>query len=167
MIGTDELDIAHIAIAVSDLERAMAEYSAALGIEWGPIAELPDAVNKSDVFEGGVNTKGARSVLSRNTGYTGVQIQLYHAPESAAGHVIYGCPDGRDFVHHTAYWVDEDKFEAVFQHLRDSGLRCEMEVAEEWGVPFRVAGYFRSKTGIRIEILHRSIEKLLGRKPKA
>ena len=57
--------------------------------------------------------------------------------------------------------------EAEFQHLRDSGFQCEMEVGEEWGFPFRVAGYFRSKTGIRIEILHRSIEERLGRKPKA
>jgi catechol 2,3-dioxygenase-like lactoylglutathione lyase family enzyme len=162
---TDEWDIAHIAIAVSDLERSMAEYSVSLGVEWGPVEEMPDAINKSEVFGAGIGTRGVRSVQSRNTGETA--LQLYHAPESSPGYVLYGCPDGRDYVHHTAYWIDENKFEAEFQHLRDHGFKCEMEVGEEWGFPVRVAGYFKSPTGIRIEILHRSIEERLGRTPKA
>ena len=146
----DSWDISHICIAVDDLENAMAEYSAAFGLEWGPVIEITPEF-AATMPEGGSTVEGLREVISRNgateeTWPTGA-IQLASADESAPAYASFACTDGKHFVHHIAYWVDD--VEAESAQLLKHGYTCEFLMGPE-GRP--MGACFKSPAGVRIEI---------------
>jgi catechol 2,3-dioxygenase-like lactoylglutathione lyase family enzyme len=149
----DRWDISHICIAVDDLDTAMTAYSRAFGMEWATVMDFTGTgfVGASDVHEGGVSHEGLRAVLSRNGGpvTAGVPFASLELAEAAPGSPafsMWGCADGRHYVHHMAYWVDD--FDAESQHLADSGFVREMHI--DLGDGIQVA--YHGRRGFRIEL---------------
>lgn len=160
----EKWDIFKISFAVPDLERAMAEYERALGIEWGPI-RIPEGTTRSDVYEEGISHEGVRAVLSANTGESiipgvpAAAVELVHAAPGSPSFVMWGCPDGRQYHHHIAYWVDD--FEKESQHLRDCGWIRELYLPNEG--PPRI-GYHRSPLGFRVSLVSASLKEAMARR---
>jgi catechol 2,3-dioxygenase-like lactoylglutathione lyase family enzyme len=158
---SDKWDIAHIALVVDDLEAAMTQYADALGFEWSSIIELPPELEtKSDVFEGGVSHDGLRAVLSRSGSAAvgdGVfaPLELAHAAPSTPASMMWGCPGGRHFIHHVAYYVDDVDAESA--HLRAQGFAREWYVEREDGRLEMV--YHRAANGMRFELQDMSIKQ--------
>src|SRR5262249_27980892 len=98
LVLTNRWDISHICVAVDDLEAAMSEYSAALGLEWSPIIEITPEF-AAGMAEGGSTVEGLREVMSRNGATpdawpTGA-IQLASADPSVPAYASFACPDGK------------------------------------------------------------------------
>jgi catechol 2,3-dioxygenase-like lactoylglutathione lyase family enzyme len=165
----DRWDTAHICIAVDDLEAAMARYTDAYGLEWGPILTysseglvlspsetMPMAVVTPGLGEG-VSLEGLREVWSvggPTVGPEGLPIaalELAHAESFSPAHTIWGCPPGQEYVHHIAYWVDD--LEAESRHLVERGFTVEFTTPP--GDLLRGFGYLRSPGGLRIELEYR------------
>ena len=163
---SDRWDVAHICIAVDDLDAGMARYAEAFGLEWGPIlyysAEglvlspthtMPMATCAPGHGEG-ISMDGLREVWSVNggtptaSGLPLVPIELAHARDFSPAYTIWGCPHGQEFVHHIAYWVDD--IEAESTKLIEQGWTVEFTAPP--GDRLRGFGYVRSPGGIRIEL---------------
>jgi catechol 2,3-dioxygenase-like lactoylglutathione lyase family enzyme len=158
----DNWDVAHIALVVSDLERAMDEYSHGLGVEWAPSFDMPaDLVSGSDVHEGGVSFVGLRAVLPR-TRVGPAPIELIHTEPGSPASLVWGCPDGRDYVHHIAYYVEDVAAES--ERLRAMGWEREWYVDREG--PLRMA-YHRSRHGMRIELVDAAIKSAVSDRRKS
>ena len=109
---TDDWDITHICIAVPDLEAAMERYARAFGIDWGPIALFSSdhfAVT-STILDDGFGVDGLRAVWAKN-GSAAVAgappfapFELMHAAPGSPAFAIWGCRDGREYLHHVCYW---------------------------------------------------------------
>jgi hypothetical protein len=142
--------IAHIAVAVDDLEEAMRDYSEAYGIVWGPVFGVPpDLEAKSDVYQGGVSHDGLRAVLSQ-AGPTSVSIaplELICAEPDSQAVRLWGCPDGRHYVHHICYYVED--VDADSRYLSRLGHEREWYVEKDGRV---YAAYHRSQNSMRIEL---------------
>lgn len=153
LIG-DKWDIAHIAVVVPDLAAAMMEYSSGFGIEWGPVQKLErHSPFLSDTFSDGLSVEGLQYVLSRRGGSSDDgsdsygRLELIYAQPGSPAFPLFGCPDGRHFVHHICFWVDDVDVES--RHL--SSLRFEREMYAE--VDGRiVVPYHRSAESIRIQL---------------
>ncbi len=159
---TDSWDIAHIAVVVSDLERAMEEYSQGLGIEWAPSFDMPsDLLSGSDVHEGGVSFEGLSAVLPR-TRVGPAPVELIHTVPGSPASLVWGCPDGRDYVHHIAYYVEDIGAESA--HLADQGWEREWYV--DLDGPLRMA-YHRSAHGMRIELVDAAIKSEMADRRKS
>ena len=152
----DNWEIGHIAIAVENIEFAMASYSAALGVEWGTPIELAETLVRSDVYPDGVQMAGVREVMSCNGGNVLTNaLQLVQAGPSPSSAAIWGCPDGRHYVHHIAYWVDD--FEAECDHLRSHGYVAETYFLD----PTSVIDFVAPGGGPRFEIHDRDVKARL------
>jgi catechol 2,3-dioxygenase-like lactoylglutathione lyase family enzyme len=158
----DRWDVAHIALVVSDLERAKDKYSQGLGMEWAPSFDMPpDLISGSDVHEGGVSFKGLTAVLpSAHAGPAPIEL-IYTEPGSPAS-VVWGCPEGRDFVHHIAYYVDD--IDAESKRLSEQGWEREWYVDPDG--PLRMA-YHRSSHGMRIELVDAAIKSEVADRRKS
>jgi catechol 2,3-dioxygenase-like lactoylglutathione lyase family enzyme len=162
---TDRWDISHICLAVRDLDTAMELYANAFGMDWAtPIdfAAMP-LVGDSDVHEGGVSHNGLRAVLSRNGGAVraGVPLaalELAAAEPGSPAFRMWGCPDGRDYVHHIAYWVDD--FDDETRHLAGHGFAREMYI--DLGGGAEVA-YYTSPSGLRLELQNSAFKPATAR----
>lgn len=158
----DKWDVAHIAVVVSDLERAKEEYAQGLGIDWAPSFDMPaDLVSGSDLHEQGVSFEGLTAVLPlKHAGPA--PIELIHTVPSSPAALVWGCPDGKDYVHHIAYYVDDIVEES--QQLSDLGW------IREWYVdldgPLRMA-YHKSEQGLRIELVDASIKDQVADRRKS
>jgi hypothetical protein len=143
---TDRWDIVHIAIAVPDLERAMEEYTRGMGVEWGPVFDvrLPDDVEADPA---GFTTDGLRATVQRAGTVAVAPLELVWAAPGSPAFELYGCPDGQDYLHHVAYWVDD--FDGESRHLSDQGFEREMLCRREGKNLF---AYHKSKTSMRIEL---------------
>lgn len=154
----DSWEIFKICFAVPNLEVAMAEYERALGIVWGPI-RIPHGVAPSDVFEGGISHEGSVAVLSTNTpesafpGLPAAALELAYAEAGSPAFALWGCPDGKTYLHHIAYWVDDIAAES--RHLLECGWRRELYLPAE-GEP-RVI-YHQSRLGLRVSLLSSSVK---------
>jgi catechol 2,3-dioxygenase-like lactoylglutathione lyase family enzyme len=159
---SDRWEVAHIAIVVSDLDRAMKEYSQGLGVEWAPSFDMPPGLTGgSDVHEGGVSFDGLSAVLPLVSAGP-APIELVYTEPSSPASILWGCPDGRDYVHHIAYYVEDIAAES--KRLSDAGW------AREWYVdlhgPLRMA-YHRSQLGVRIELVDASIKSEVADRRKS
>jgi catechol 2,3-dioxygenase-like lactoylglutathione lyase family enzyme len=173
----DRWDVAHVCMAVDDLDAAMARYTAAFGIEWGPVLVFSGeglVLSASRTIEmrvvappygDGVSMQGLREVCSINGGTTGPEglpftaLELAHAEDSSPAYTIWGCPAGREYVHHIAYWVDSVEDES--RHLLEQGF--ELEFTTYPGDVARGFGYLRSPGGLRIELSDRATKAAVGR----
>jgi catechol 2,3-dioxygenase-like lactoylglutathione lyase family enzyme len=152
---TDRWDVGHICISVGDLDAAMVEYSQAFGIAWSPLMAIePHTVAGSDLYDEGVKCDGLRTVLSTNTprrghgGSPSALLELAHADRACPAFALWGCPDGRHYVHHIAYYVDD--IEAESKHLSDHGFARELYLPRE--DPANGVAYHVSEGGVRIEL---------------
>jgi len=157
---TDHWDIAHICIAVDDLESAMATYESAYGItDWGPVMEFSD--ENIDVFsplyDQKVSGAGYREVWAKQgsdiltEGPPLAPIELGHAQRFSPAFTIWGCETGKHYVHHICYWVDD--LEAESAHLSEHGNPLELTLAPG-DVP-RGFAYHLSPNGMRIALMPR------------
>ncbi len=157
---TDHWDIAHICIAVDDLESAMATYEAAYGVTaWGPLLEFSD--ENTDVFSPlhgqKVSGEGFREIWAKNGtdivagGPPFAPIELAHAQRFTPAFTIWGAETGKHYVHHICYWVDD--LEAESAHLAEHGFALELTLAP--GDRARGFAYHLSPTGMRIELMRR------------
>jgi catechol 2,3-dioxygenase-like lactoylglutathione lyase family enzyme len=165
----DRWDIAHICIAVDDLEAAMARYGTALGLEWGPVLNFSSrglVVSPTETIEmpaaaagpdDAVSMEGLREVWAINGALLGVDgpstpaMQLTCARPSSPAFALWGCPPGQEYVHHVCYWVDD--IEAESRHLVANGFTVEFPRPR--GVVNREFAYLRSPGGFRIELADR------------
>ena len=142
--------IAHIAVAVHDLDEAMRDYSRAFGIVWGRVFGVPPGlVAKSDVYESGISHEGLRAVLSQ-AGPTTVSVaplELICAEPGSQAFRLWGCPDGHHYVHHICYFVDD--VDADSRHLSGLGFEREWYLERDGRVH---AVYHRSQNSMRIEL---------------
>jgi catechol 2,3-dioxygenase-like lactoylglutathione lyase family enzyme len=173
----DRWDVSHVCMAVDDLEAAMARYTAAFGVRWGPVLTFSaDGLVVSEQttvpmpvvaprYGAGLSMEGLREVCSMNGGTVGPEglpvagIELAHARESSPAYPLWGCDGGREYVHHIAYWVDSVEDES--RHLIEQGF--ELELAPPPGDVARGFGYLRSPGGVRIELSDRSTKEAVGR----
>jgi Glyoxalase/Bleomycin resistance protein/Dioxygenase superfamily len=163
-------DVAHICIAVDDLDAAMARYTDAFGLRWGPIMTFSDeglVLSPTETMpmptvapglgEGGI-MDGLREVWSVNgvnvspEGLPIPALELAHARAFSPAFTIWGCPNGQEYVHHMAYWVED--LEAESRHLVERGFSVEFTMPP--GDLLRGFGYLRSPAGLRIELEDRA-----------
>ncbi|HEU4702841.1 MAG TPA: VOC family protein [Conexibacter sp.] len=158
----DSWDIAHIAVVVSDLERAMEEYSQGLGIEWAPSFDMPsDLRSGSDVHEGGVSFEGLSAVLPL-TQVGPARMELIHTVPGSPASLVWGCPDGHDYVHHIAYYVED--IDAESAHLVAQGWEREWFVDPEG--PLRMA-YHRLANRLRVELVDIAVKSEMADRRKS
>ncbi len=162
----DRWEVAHICIAVDDLDAAMTRYTQTFGLEWGPVMTfsseglvlsptntMPMAAVAPRVG-GHASLDGLREVWSVNgatvnaVGLPVPAIELAHARGFSPAYTIWGCPPGQEYVHHLAYWVDD--VEAESRHLVERGFSVELTAPP--GDVLRGFGYLRSPGGLRIEL---------------
>jgi catechol 2,3-dioxygenase-like lactoylglutathione lyase family enzyme len=166
----DRWDIAHICIAVDDLDAGMARYTEAFGLEWGPILNYSseglvlsptNTMPMPSIAPGlgdGLSLEGLREVWSVNGPTKGPEglplpaLELAHARSFSPAFTIWGCQPGQEYVHHIAYWVDD--LETESRHLVDNGF--VVEFTQPPGDLIRGFGYLRSPGGLRIELENRA-----------
>jgi catechol 2,3-dioxygenase-like lactoylglutathione lyase family enzyme len=157
---TDHWDISHICVAVPDLEAAQSMYEKAFGVTgWGPMLEFSDDNMEvsSQILGPNVSMVGLREVWALNGsdavagGPPFAPLELAHAELFSPAYSMYGCPDGRQYVHHICYWVDD--IEAESTHLMEHDFGLEMTMAP--GDVARGFGYHLSPTGMRVELMRR------------
>lgn len=148
----DSWDIAHITIAVPDLERAMEHYGALLGVGWGPmldVGSLPVLLYDAD---GSEVSEGLREVwsLSGALDGTGPALELANSRPGTASQTIWGVPDGVERFHHVCYYVDDLIAESA--HLSRHGFAREVSTSPPTAPPEFMA-YHLSPTGTRFELM--------------
>ena len=148
---TDRWALAHINIAVPNLEEAIERYSAAWGLTWTPIVDLSGFDVVSPLLGVPVSTDGLREAWSLQD----PRIELSAAPSGP----IWGTPDAREYVHHVGYWVDD--LEAESAALVANGWGCELTMAP--GDPPTGMAYHLSPAGMRIEIRPLKDKEMLDR----
>jgi catechol 2,3-dioxygenase-like lactoylglutathione lyase family enzyme len=155
---TDAWDITHMCVAVPDLEAGMEQFAGALGLEWGPVADFSSEhfPLASDLIEGPVAVDGLRAVWARNAH---PPLELMHTQAGSPATVVWGCPDGREYVHHVCYWVDD--LEAESRHLVENGFGVELTMAG--GNPTRGFAYHRGPTGFRLELMRAQDKAAMAR----
>jgi catechol 2,3-dioxygenase-like lactoylglutathione lyase family enzyme len=173
---TDRWDVSHVCIAVPDLEVAMGTYTEAFGIEWGTVLHFseeglvvsPEQTMEMTVVAPGIgegaSMEGLREVCSTNgggiaAGLPVAALELAHAAGFSPASTLWGCPDGREYVHHISYWVDD--MEAESRSLMDKGFTLEITTAP--GDVARGFGYLVSPAGLRIELSDRSTKAAVAR----
>lgn len=150
---SNEWDISHICIAVSDLEAARDEYAQALGLSWSAVMDFPpEFVADSDTREGGVPHEGLRVQFSLNGGAVkggvpAATIELAYAEPGSPAFAMWGVPEGRHLIHHVAYWVEDIAAESA--HLMKHGFVREMNVVINGA---STCAYHTSPHGTRIEL---------------
>lgn len=159
---TDHWDISHICVAVPDLDAAKRMYEGAFGVTgWGPLIDFVDDMEMdvaSPLLGAGVSMKGLREIwaLDGAEAVTGgppfAPLELACAERFSPAHAIWGCPDGRQYVHHICYWVDD--LEAESAHLIEHGFALELTTGS--GERARGFAYHRSPSGMRVEIMRRA-----------
>jgi catechol 2,3-dioxygenase-like lactoylglutathione lyase family enzyme len=166
---TDRWDISHIGIAVPDLQQGMKNYESSFGVKnWGPLLDYSDSVDMeigSQLHGDRVSTSGLSEIWSRH-GSDIVSEAPPFAPFELAcskpfspSYTIWGCPDGREYVHHLAYWVDDIGAEG--DHLMDNGWALELTAAP--GDRAKGFAYLLSPTGMRVELMQRGDKAAFGR----
>ena len=164
---TDNWDIAHICVAVPNLQAAMKHYETVYGVKvWGPIIEFSDDTHDavSPLYGRGASMVGGRQVWSLDgaVAVTGVvpyaPIELTQADRYTPAFSIYGCPDNRWFVHHLAFWVDDIQAESA--HLIEHGYALELTIAP--GDKIRGFGYHLGANGDRIELMSSADKDAIG-----
>lgn len=168
---TDNWDIAHICVAVPDLDEAMAHYEQVFGVrDWGPLMSFSDGPNGthdavSPLYGPAASMVGGHQVWSLS-GSAAVSaeapfapIELAKADRYSPAFSIYGCPDGRWYVHHICYWVDDLEGESA--HLIEHGYQLELTIAP--GDKIRGFGYHLSPNGTRIELMDSADKSAIGK----
>jgi catechol 2,3-dioxygenase-like lactoylglutathione lyase family enzyme len=173
---TDRWDFWHVSMAVDDLDAAMARYSQAFGIEWGRVLEFtsgglvlsPEVTMEmpviSPVHGDGASMEGLRQVCGVNVGMPGLEglpvggIELSCAEKFSPAYTIWGAPDGREYMHHVAYWVDDVQDES--RRLLERGF--VVELANRPGVAGPGFAYVVSPEGLRIELVDRATRAAVG-----
>jgi catechol 2,3-dioxygenase-like lactoylglutathione lyase family enzyme len=157
--------VSHIGIVVEDLERAMDMYSKVLGVEWGPVVEFTSrCLAPSDLETDGLDLEGLREVASssgtnlENGAPPPAAIQLIHAREHSPAVRIWGCPDGRHYVHHISYWVDDISAETA--RLTGLGFVRELYLPNEASMQIAC---LVSDAGIRIELQSSEMKEAAAR----
>lgn len=165
---TDRWDISHICIAVPDLEAGMREYEQSFGVRrWGPLLDFSDDNMDvgSQLHGDRVSMAGLREIWARDGADLGgdgppyAPLELACAEPFSPSYAIWGCPNGRQYVHHICYWVDD--IEAESAHLIEHGFALEVTMAP--GDKVRGFGYHLSPTGMRVELMRRQDKAAIGR----
>jgi catechol 2,3-dioxygenase-like lactoylglutathione lyase family enzyme len=155
---TDHWDISHICVAVPDLDAAMALYERAFGVgSWGPVMDLreDDMDVVSPLLGAAASMRGLREVWARDGsdivagGPPFAALELAEAAAFSPAYSIWGCPGGRQYVHHICFWVDD--IEAESAHLIEHGFALELTMAP--GTRVRGFGYHLSPSGMRVELM--------------
>ncbi len=166
---SDRWDVSHVCIAVDNLDRAMVRYSEALGVKWAtphswshdglrlPSGDIMKMESVTPLYGDGVSTDGLSGAYGINgmigaDGWPVAVIELAHAKNFSPAFTIWGCPAGREYMHHIGYWVDD--IEAESRHLIDHGFAVEFTTPP--GDVARGFGYHLSPGGVRIELLDRA-----------
>jgi catechol 2,3-dioxygenase-like lactoylglutathione lyase family enzyme len=166
---TDHWDISHICVAVPDLEQGMKDYEAAFGVKsWGPLLDFTDGVDMeigSQLHGKQVSMLGLKEIWSRNgsdivsVGPPFAPLELACAEQFSPSYSIWGCPDGREYIHHICYWVDDIAAEGA--HLIENGWSIEVTTAP--GDRAKGFAYLLSPAGMRVELMQRGDKAAIGK----
>jgi hypothetical protein len=124
-------------IIVTDLEKAAAEFSTTLGVEWAPLTVVPLQIRTAD----GLESIDLRVMIS-TTGPT--YLELIEAQPTG----YYAAPDG-GYLHHVGMWVDDLATESA--RLDASGWSREAAGEHDGVCPVAFA-FHRSPLGMRLEL---------------
>lgn len=126
-IGGLEGPYAHVGIIVEDLDAAMAEMTATLGIEWLPVQERPN------------DDTTLRLTFSSQSPY----IELIEGSPGTSRDTSNG-----PHIDHLAYWTSQ--FESDKQRLLDAGMTLDVDGSSPFGGSWC---YLSSQlTGFRVEL---------------
>ena len=156
---TDHWDISHICVAVPDLEQGMKMYEKAFGVGgWGPLIDFTDGLEMdvaSPLLGEGVSMRGLQEIWARDgseivtDGPPFAPLELACAAPFSPAYSIWGCPDGRQRIHHICFWVDD--IEAESAHLIENGFALELTTAP--GDRAKGFAYHLAPSGMRVEIM--------------
>lgn len=132
----------HVGIVADDIDAAMREMSADLGISWkgGELTE------RALVIDGEDRRIGMRIAHS-------VQGPPHLELIQAAPGTPWQTPSGAG-VHHVCYWSDQSA--EICAYLEAAGNRRVL------GAPGSASGYFLSPSGMYVEIIHRDLRNSLA-----
>ena len=123
--------IAHVGIAVSDLEAALAFYRDVLGIEPHPPEEADGA-----------------TILSLPFGESDIELMAPNSPDTPVGRFLAKRGPG---IHHICYRVPD--LDAAIQACRDAGYRLIDEVPRRGAAGHKIAFVHpKSTAGILLEL---------------
>jgi len=135
-------DLYHTGIVVSDLEASMVQMTEVAGYRWTPIQSAQLPVRLAD---------GERTILLRYTySLDAPHIELVQAVPGTPWTAGAGQPGT---VHHLGYFCDD--LEMTSKRLEESGFVLEA-CAIVGGTP-SIFAYYRSGSGVRIEIVDRMV----------
>jgi hypothetical protein len=124
-------------IIVTDLEKAAAELTTTLGVEWAPLTVVPLQIRTPD----GLEDVDLRVMIS-TTGPT--YLELIEAQPSG----YYAAPNG-GYLHHVGMWVEDLATESA--RLAASGWPVEA-AGEHEGVSPVAFAFHASPLGLRLEL---------------
>jgi hypothetical protein len=124
-------------IIVTDLEKAAAEFTATLGVEWAPLTVVPLQIRTPD----GLEPIDLRVMIS-TTGPT--YLELIEAQPTG----YYAAPNG-GYLHHVGMWVDDLATESA--RLDAQGWKREAAGEFEGVCPVAFA-FHASPLGMRLEL---------------
>jgi catechol 2,3-dioxygenase-like lactoylglutathione lyase family enzyme len=148
----DLFDIAHITIAVPDLEQAMAHYAKTLGVEWSTVLDIgPMEIGLYDA-DGDEISEGLFEVWSLKGGADdgGPSLELSWSAPGTASQRVWGVSGDEHRMHHICYYVDDLVTET--RKLLDAGFTHEVSDSPP-GEPPVIMSYVVSPFGVRYELM--------------
>ena len=137
--STGEGEVFKAGFVVVDLETAMRDFSAWLGIEWTPVQQAPLTL----AFPTGREEVSLRFTFSTRGP---VLLELLEAQPSG----YYAAPDG-PFLHHVGRWVDD--LAAASGRLEAAGLPREAAGVDAEGNTPALFAFHAGHHGLRVELV--------------
>ena len=119
----------HVALAVTDLDRAIAFYQGVMGFEGGTRKFLKDGREQATFHVG-----------------EGILV-LFHLPRYLQ---VQRSP--RSGLHHLAFGLDPKEYDAIVRRCKESGVRIERAEKNSGAMGMGLATYFYYPDGNEIEI---------------
>ena len=158
----DRFDIAHLCVAVPDLEQAMEHYGQTLGVEWSTVIDVgPMDIGLYDA-EGNEMSEGLHEVWSVKGGAdgSGPSLELSWSAPGSASQRVWGVSDGEHKMHHICYYVDE--LVAETKRLVESGFTHEVSDSLPGEAPV-IMSYVISPFGVRYELMRAQDKPAMSR----
>jgi catechol 2,3-dioxygenase-like lactoylglutathione lyase family enzyme len=136
----DQWEMCHVAIAVDDLDRAMAHYASTVGVSFTEVLSFADMpLTRPDGGPLHTDIRVAWTVGNEPP------LELMQGPAGS----IWEVASGEHRIHHVAFWVDD--LERESRLLEEGGMRLQLTL--EPGRPPKGMAYHVAPSGFRIELM--------------